>query len=232
MTAGPLYPKIQSVWKRDGKGIILPGEYATSELLYLSQIPWQWTEKVDGTNIRLHWNGSSVIVGGRSDNAQIPVALLDVLRESGWLDATAWGDAFGYGETSAATVYGEGFGGKIQSGGNYRATPSFIAFDCFVPDAHQLGGWWLDRANLADVCEKLNIPIVPGAIEATIPQMCLSIEQKQVKSDWPGVTIEGAVGRPLCDLFDRRGNRLLVKIKTKDFEAYRRERAKVLGREA
>lgn len=44
------YPKIQTVWKRDDRGKIIVGEFATPEIEFLSRCDWEWTEKVDGTN--------------------------------------------------------------------------------------------------------------------------------------------------------------------------------------
>ncbi|KKM01397.1 hypothetical protein LCGC14_1794810 [marine sediment metagenome] len=72
------YHKILSLFKRnmatDGKFII--GEWTTPELEYLKDNQWVWTEKVDGTNIRIMWDGVDVVFGGRSDNAQLPVTLI------------------------------------------------------------------------------------------------------------------------------------------------------------
>ena len=82
MTFGPTYPKIDTVFKRDAarRFIIIPGDYSTPEFEYLADTPWGWTEKVDGTNIRLHWDGSEVTIGGRTDNAQVPSPLVANLR--------------------------------------------------------------------------------------------------------------------------------------------------------
>ena len=41
---------------------------------------WEFTEKVDGTNIRVHWDGHTVEFGGRTDKAQIPKPLLERLE--------------------------------------------------------------------------------------------------------------------------------------------------------
>ena len=42
---------------------------------------WEWTEKVDGTNIRLIWDGHNVSFAGRTDKAQIPDHLLEKLEQ-------------------------------------------------------------------------------------------------------------------------------------------------------
>ena len=45
--------KIQTVFMRDERNVIVPGEWTLPELAYLADKDWRWTEKVDGTNIRL-----------------------------------------------------------------------------------------------------------------------------------------------------------------------------------
>ena len=77
------YVKIPNIYKREeyGNNKLIEGEYATPELEYLANIPWVWTEKVDGTNIRVQWDGHSVTFGGRTDKAQIPAHLVNKLNE-------------------------------------------------------------------------------------------------------------------------------------------------------
>ena len=76
------YPKIHTLWKRDPerKMVVMPGEYALPEIEMLANLPWEWTEKIDGTNIRIGWDGEDVAYGGRTDKAQIPKHLLEYLR--------------------------------------------------------------------------------------------------------------------------------------------------------
>ena len=71
------YHKIQTIFKRelDGNRRIIEGNYSMPEFEYLKDNQWIFTEKVDGTNIRVMWNGKDVIFGGKTDDAQIPVFL-------------------------------------------------------------------------------------------------------------------------------------------------------------
>ena len=78
------YHKIQSVFKRDPatkNRHFLMGEYACPEFELLKDIEWVWTEKVDGTNIRIIWDGHKVTFNGKTDNAQIPAKLIATLQE-------------------------------------------------------------------------------------------------------------------------------------------------------
>lgn len=52
------YHKIQTCFKRDEKTKrIIEGDWTLPEFEYLKDCQWVFTEKVDGTNIRVMWNG-------------------------------------------------------------------------------------------------------------------------------------------------------------------------------
>ncbi len=216
MTFGPEYPKINGVFKRDqsNHNVITPGDWSQPEFQLLADVPWRWTEKVDGTNIRLHWDGSQVHVGGRTKDAQVPTHLLDSLRQ--YFDPEPWVKQFGEDE---ATVYGEGYGAKIQKGGgNYIPDgQDFIVFDVVV------GRWWLKDEDVADIASNLGMRVVP-AFEGTLTlnEAVEFISLGGPASAWANVIIEGVVGKPAVDLFDRGGHRIIAKVKLKDFEDLRR----------
>lgn len=204
---GPDYLKIQTVFKRDERNVIIPGDFSTPEIAYLADAPWTWTEKVDGTNIRVHWNGDCVTVGGRTDNAQVPTFLIAAL---GFLnDHDLWRTSFP--DSTDVTVYGEGYGPKIQKGGQYRADCSLIVFDVRV------GEWWLKADDVRDVASKLGLDVVPSFGTMTLNEAVEAVQSRSVASKWEGAQIEGLVGRPAVDLFTRKGERIVAKVKVKDF---------------
>ena len=210
---GPEYTKIQTAFKRDSRNVIIPGDWTLPEFAYLQDNDWTWTEKVDGTNIRLHWDGKEVTVGGRTDNAQLPsplVAALKPLTE----DTARWQAIFP--DSPDVTVYGEGYGAKIQSGGQYRADQSLILFDCKV------GPWWLSDENIADVAAKLGLETVPSYGTLTLNEAWTAVKDSRVKSRWENAKAEGLVGRPAVPLFTRKGERVIVKMKVKDWLDYQR----------
>ena len=66
------YHKIQTIFKRDPKTnykTLLMGEYSLPEFNYLANNIWQFTEKVDGTNIRIILNDEGLSFGGRTEKA-------------------------------------------------------------------------------------------------------------------------------------------------------------------
>ncbi len=206
------YHKIQTVYKRDPATkhrTLLMGEYSIPAFEYLANNCWIWTEKVDGTNIRVRWNrGIEVEFGGRTDNAQVPTYLYKRLQELFPLEKFDKNIS----ETDELILYGEGYGAKIQKGGgNYKSDGvDFVLFDVKV------GDWWLTRPDMFDVAQKLDIPWVPLIGNGTLTEM-VRFAQNGFSSAWGDFPAEGIVARPETELFDRSLHRIITKIKTKDF---------------
>lgn len=204
------YHKIQSIYKRDERGRFVLGDYAHLAFEYLRDKAWTWTEKVDGTNIRIHYRAGEIQFGGRTEAAQIPAKLLNYLKDHFTQERLL--SVFPE-NLSGVTLYGEGFGAGIQKGGgNYSPDQRFVLFDV------NCGGIWLERSNVKDVAQKLSIPAVPYLFDRTIEEA-----EKWVSagfnSGWGPFQAEGLVGRPVVELFDRRGDRIVIKLKTKDYAA-------------
>lgn len=76
------YEKLETVFCRDAEGDkkLMWGIYRNPTVEYLKDNEWVWTEKVDGTNIGIVWNGYSVSFQGRTKRAQIPNHLQNKLE--------------------------------------------------------------------------------------------------------------------------------------------------------
>ena len=205
------YHKIQTVFKRDmetrnGK-TLLEGKWTLPEFEYLANNTWVFTEKVDGTNIRVMFKDGAVTFGGKTDSAQIPAQLVTRLNDLFLPMAKKLQDVFG----CDACLYGEGYGAKIQKcGGNYRQDQDFVLFDVRV------GDWWLQRSDVEDVASKLGIDIVPIIGEGTLYDAIENAKQG-IKSSWGDFQAEGIVARPKVELKTRNGHRIITKIKCRDF---------------
>lgn len=214
MNGFPEYHKIHTLYKRDEKGRIIPGDFSREEIAFLADKPWHWTEKVDGTNIRIGIDSTGMYrVGGRTDSAQIPVTLLEAI------DALGLREKLRKHFDGPVVLYGEGHGAKIQKGGgNYRQDQGFVLFDVLV------GGWWLRYGDVCDVAQKLGIEVVPTWLVGTIAEAeaIIGTEQGQ-RSCWGSFRAEGYVGTPIVPLFARDGSRIITKIKSKDYDRLRRD---------
>lgn len=59
------YHKINSIYKRKDRKMV-EGEYSQKEFELLAHNQWVFSEKVAGTNIRIHWDGEKVTFLGRN----------------------------------------------------------------------------------------------------------------------------------------------------------------------
>jgi len=212
------YPKIQTVFKRDPENnfkTLLMGEYSRPEFKYLKDNPWDFTEKVDGMNIRVIYDSNpldnNVSFRGRTDKAQLPMDLVERLQELFPVEklGTLWEEEEGGGFPFC--LYGEGFGAGIQKGGKYLDHKDFVLFDVMV------GDWWLKREDVKDVAAKLNIQAVPAFGFGNLQDLVDCVKEAP-NSDWGDFPIEGIVARPQIELFARNGQRIITKLKVKDFE--------------
>ena len=74
------YQKIGNVFKFDEKFRTIVGLNEPYETL--KNIIWQGTEKIDGTNIRIHWDGRDIEFAGHTDKSQVPENLKTYLEET------------------------------------------------------------------------------------------------------------------------------------------------------
>lgn len=203
------YHKIETLYERDLATFkVNPGVLKNRTYSLIKS--WNWTEKIDGTNIRCIWDHATgkLIFGGKTDNAQIHADLVRYLYENIPVEnfRTVFPDV-------SAVIYGEGYGAGIQKGGDYSDSKKFIMFDVLVD-----GKWWLNQEAVNDVAAKLHLDVVPDFGEMTL-EAATEIVRAGFQSKLNGgkMKAEGLVGRTAEPLFDKKGSRLIVKLKTKDF---------------
>jgi ATP-dependent RNA circularization protein (DNA/RNA ligase family) len=205
------YHKIQTIFKRDmatKHKTLIEGDWSLPEFGYLAANEWHFTEKVDGTNIRVMFDNGKVTFGGRTDNAQIQAQLVERLNDRFRYEDNILSEIFGDGK---ATLYGEGYGAKIQKGGgNYRQDQDFVLFDVRV------GDWWLQRKDVYVVAEKLGLDVVPYIGQGTLYD-AVNKAKDGIRSMWGDFQAEGIVARPMVELRTRGGERIIAKIKCRDF---------------
>lgn len=238
------YQKINTLFFRDEKNIIMPYEgFVLPEFEYLRNCKWHCEEKIDGTNIRIEVTKSVgcedgvhfyLAYKGRTDKANIPTHLLDYLMtnfpKSKVLEALGLKEDIPFSEfedhgwkdfddiPNIYVIYGEGYGVKIQSGGNYiKNGVGFIVFDVRVNET------WLKVEARNDIAEKLGAPVVPYIGSMTLDEAIDYVKKgfKSTIAENKDYDAEGLVLRTECGLLNRMGQRLIVKIKTTDFRKYK-----------
>lgn len=204
------YHKIEGLFKRDEVTKKLLGdEYRNPVVEMLKNCEWEFTEKIDGTNVRIVWDGHKVSFYGRTDRAELPKRLVEALEVAfgGEVNEQIFEEHFG--ETEVI-LYGEGYGAKIQKGGgDYRSDNAFILFDV------QIGDLFLTRDNVVEIARYFGVDVVPIVLTGTIEDG-INFVKSRPNSTIGVAKMEGVVGRPRVEIRDRRGNRIIVKIKVRD----------------
>ena len=206
------YEKIETIFVRDEKTKKLNENiYRNETIEFLKDIEWEFTEKIDGTNIRIIWDGHKVSYYGRTDKAQIPTQLMNKLIElfGGNINEEMFEQKFG---ATPVMLIGEGYGAKIQKcGGDYRQDNNFILFDVCINNKY------LSRDNVNDIANYFGIESVPVIFSGNL-QKGIDFVKTKPNSTIGTAKMEGLVARPKVELYDKNGNRLIVKIKVCDFE--------------
>lgn len=229
------YPKIHSLWKREGwyfdekekKGEQTPnrqsfviGDYAQSEFANINL--WRVEEKIDGTNIRIlafvddHSGEIKVKFEGRTKDAQIPCHLLERLQDIFTPEKMAI--AFPDLELGCKVIlFGEGFGPKIQKNGEkYAKNPGFILFDVGVGSTWL---WWLKHEKIMEIADKLFIPFVPTLGFMTEKQIVEYVKSKPQSEFNPAYgRMEGVVCKTEPIMLYRNGDPIMWKLKCKEFD--------------
>lgn len=212
------YPKINSLWKREidkNPKKLIEGLPSCEE--FSSVHWWRVHEKIDGTNIRISFqkeeSGNCIgpLFEGRTKDAQIPCHLLAYLQNH--FTSTRLSSQFQPGVK--VTLFGEGYGPKIQSAGeNYRSTPGFILFDIWI------SGWWLKSEDAEKIAKELEIPFAPFLGYMSEKDAIDLVKSKPLSrcSQNPQM-MEGIVCRSEPLMLFRDGKPIMWKLKCKDFSS-------------
>lgn len=206
-----VYNKIQSIFKRDPENNYrFTDEYSCPEFEYLKNNEWEFTEKVDGTNMRIIWDGQDGLrIAGKTEKASIPTFLYDKLNEI--FSAKKFAERFQDSE-EGMTLYGEGYGAKIQKGGgNYKSDGvDFVLFDVLID------GWWLKQIDVEKIGFNLGLHMVPVIGTGNL-DLAIKLCKEGFSSEWGDFQAEGIVLRIPIGIKNRSGHRIITKVKCKDF---------------
>jgi len=236
------YPKIETLFNRDEKFKVIEGQYRLPEFENIKK--WFITEKIDGTNVRViyqpvyettgfislariqKFKEMELLFKGRTDKAEFHPNLMKYLEQAFTIEkfAEVFPDSEEFPMYPSVTLFGEGYGPKIQKGGNYRKDISFRLFDVFIKDQkNPLGGWWLEPPNVGKIADQLEISYVPILPISTIERSVEYVKKgstsvvSRIEGGNPDYPKEGIIARTFPLLFTRKGERLMWKLKTKDF---------------
>lgn len=256
------YQKINTLYKRDEKGKIMPWEsWVEPELEWMRKLKFEATEKIDGTNMRFEVWPTLVTdedtiaikfeydIKGKTDNGNIRKELYQVMEDTFvtklddivktfykvekqvltvsrddentelvelGLIAKLDGDWRLGVSAKKVTFYGEGYGEGIRDKFHYCHGNRYIGFDIKVGETYLL------PEVRRQIFEDINIECVPFIGWLNIDE-AVALVYNTFKTNI-GDTDEIAEGIILSSPFGVRfrnsGERIMVKIKVKDFKDY------------
>ena len=122
-------------------------------------------------------------------------------------------------------IYGELFGGNIQSGMCYSLEQDFVAFDMRWINEDGSLGWTLDKLTMLTLKDDYNLPVTPLIGVYDTFEEALAVEEsftsKLIRQDFDGKEehkeTEGIVIEPNNAVYEPNGSRVYLKKKTKRF---------------
>lgn len=180
--------------------------YRTPLLAYLAELPWVYTRKVDGENIRVKWDGEQALWNGKSNNFQCSAEFTDYMNNT--FIEEIFEEKFGRDKT--VILFGEKMGSKTQGNELNLKEDTFVLFDV------NINGTWLSGVNVVEVAGYFGIPSVYRfMLHGQVPTPLRELIEKCANGDFKDW--EGIVAKPCEECQDQKGNRIIVKIKNRDY---------------
>lgn len=182
------------------------GAYRSPLLAYLTKSEWIYSRKVDGENIRIQWDGEQALWNGKTNSFQCSAEFTE------YMNGTFLEEIFEekFGRDKIVTIFGEKMGPKTQGNELKLKEATLIIYDV------NINGTWLSGVDVVEVahyfgCRTVYAYMPHGMKQESLHNLIMMCANGEFK-DW-----EGIVARPLVELKDQQGHRVIVKIKNKDY---------------
>lgn len=209
------YPKIPALYERksDGSKLLDETKFSRDIFEFLAYNEWVATEKLDGTNIGIVWDGHKVKIQGRTADTSFSAVQFEYLTEKfgGGANEELFEQHFG---EKPVVLYGELVGKGIQACGA-QYCPSgyrFYLFDVYFPG----NNLWANQAARKTFAGVFDVEAAPNMVSGTLEDL-VDYVKALPKSYCGDLVAEGVVARPVVEMFDNQGKRVITKIKVCDF---------------
>ena len=183
-----------------------PEAWRSEELYYLRNDDWTFKRKLDGENIRIKWDGNEVAWNGKTDKFVCNSEFTD------YMNSTFLEEIFEekFGREKTVLLFLERMGNKVQTNELKLDNVEAILYDV------KIGDTWLEEESIKEIANYFGIhtcyDFMPDPNHhGRLIEIIEECSEGRFK-DW-----EGVVAQPRVGLKDRRGKRLIVKIKNKDY---------------
>lgn len=220
------YPKIDNLFKRKedspNRGKYVEGDLCRPEFLMIDK--WHVVEKIDGTNVRVYWDGENVTFAARTASSDALHKDLQAFLRTKFTPETmtsafgCLGDEKNPSSYTPVQLFGEGCGPGIQkNGASYSSEKFFVLFDVFI------GNYWLEPENITKIAKDLDILEAPVIGEDwTLEEINLLVKRGfhsplSLQNTGTERLAEGIIARTAPGLYMRNHKRLMFKLKTLDY---------------
>ena len=218
------YPKINSIFQRDltkskKKPPIILGTWSEPEFEYLKDCQWLGYEKLDGQNTRVQFYPNKIeklFFKGKEDNAQFFKGVEDMLKSK--FNVELMSSVFPTKEKYyEVCLYGESFGAGIPAEDKPHGDPYLDYIDFRLIDV-KIDQWWLNREAVENIANSLNIGVTQLAFKGTLMEAIEYVKGGFTSLLNPNIDSEGLVLFPAVPMYNKKGERIVTKLKYRDFQ--------------
>lgn len=200
-------------WGKEHKQrrLIVPKEgqdeaYRSPLLAYLANSEWDYSRKIDGENIRIQWNGEQALWNGKSNAFQCSAEFTE------YMNNTFLEEIFEekFGREKVVTIFGEKMGPKTQGNELGLKKDELIIFDV------NIDGTWLGKDDVQEIAKHFGARTTYDLTNTTDNPYTLR-ELIEMCSNGAFEGWEGIVATPLVEMRDQKNQRVIVKIKNRDY---------------
>lgn len=185
--------------------------FREKEVEYLSSLLWTVKRKLDGENIRIYWDGEQALWNGKSNRFQCSANFQE------YMNSTFLEEIFEekFGRDKEVYIYGEHMGPKVQGNELGLEADELVIFDV------EINGTFVGGESIKSIASYFGVKSVydymtdylsaDGGDAANLFE-CINWVANGNIPEW-----EGIVCSPPVNLKDHNGNRIIVKIKNRDY---------------
>ena len=197
----------------------LPATFRDPLVGMLRGCPWVIRRKLDGANIRIQWDGEQALWNGKTNNFQCGARLTE------YMNNTFLEEIFEekFGRDVNVVIFGEHMGPKVQ-GNELDLDDDQI----FVYDVN-INGFWQPKENVREIASYFGCLTCYDVMwgrdfnDNIVDYSCEALEKRSLRDIIMLVTAgrfktwEGIVATPEVECRNQKGERVIVKVKTKDY---------------
>lgn len=207
--------KTDDSWGKEHKTrrLLRPGEcgnnfdcYRDPLLYQLSLTGWQFKRKLDGQNLRVYWDGEQALWNGKSDNFTCKANLTDYMNQI-FLEEI-FEEKFD--RECKVVLFGEHMGPGVQGNELGLEESEFVLYDV------NINGYWQGEKSIRDIAGYFGVKTCYDYMEDDdYTDTLVELIERVANGEFKGW--EGIVATPSVECRSQRGDRMIVKIKNRDY---------------